>query len=813
MRIENDALLREHYDVIIVGAGLGGLTAASLLAKRGLGVLLIDQQDRPGGSCTSFRRDDIVFDVGTAMLYGFGEKGFKPFRFVLNELEEPLDVIAHATLARMTFEGREIVFWPDLDRFLDELGDLYPEERDSLRAFYADLWTMYENIVIKNEIIAPPSEFSPRQGLRQVLSGPLALFKMQSLLNTSVRTLLDRYFSTPGIIHFFDKLCSAYCYCTAAETPAVLAATMYLDNHYGGVYYPAGGAQMLPNALERAFERYGGQTLYRRLVDEIILSGRPKRATGVRLADGTCIAADRVVANVTVWNLYGKLVRPEHIAPERLAWARGLVPTFPSMLLYMLVDRAALPAGVLPWEVFIERAEAIDSTDLTLYVNSLVDETLAPAGQLAITAIAPNMEPWPAPTDPAYRTQAYADHKQQAAEGMLAQIEQHYPGFRAHIRELIVGTPTTIERYLLKNGGAVGGPKNSMGQHMLKRLHARSEWRNLYICGDSTVMATGAPATVVSGVGAANVILRDLSMRDYDTRPFAAQFVHYVDSPYRRPAVVAGEAINPHNAWLWAAQCQGCEHPACVAACPAGLDIPGMLRRIEARNVAGAARLARERVPLAEICGHVCPTERLCERRCYRRTFADAPVRIADLQAWVCREAGEAGWPQPDITPHGKPVAVVGAGPAGLSCAYYLNLLGWRVDLYDGADQPGGYLRSLPATLLPPDARERDLQGCLRGVDYHGGQAFASAAQLRELASGHTALFLALGADAPLIGELESWLGADWRQRVDPATQQLQGHPGIYAGGDLRQRGDTVVQAVADGRRAAIAIAAGTRPA
>ena len=95
---------------------------------------------------------------------------------------------------------------------------------------------------------------------------------------------------------------------------------------------------------------------------------------------------------------------------------------------------------------------------------------------------------------------------------MIDQIEQHIPGFRQHIRSLIIGTPTTIERYLLKNGGAVGGPKNQIGQEMLKRLHARSEWKNLYFCGDSTVMATGAPATAVSGVGAANVILRDLHL-------------------------------------------------------------------------------------------------------------------------------------------------------------------------------------------------------------------------------------------------------------------------------------------------------------
>ena len=91
MKALNDAILRNHYDVIVIGAGLGGLTAASLLAKRGLTVLMIDQQNKPGGSCTSFKREDVVYDVGTAMIYGFGEKGFRPFGFLIMHASATID--------------------------------------------------------------------------------------------------------------------------------------------------------------------------------------------------------------------------------------------------------------------------------------------------------------------------------------------------------------------------------------------------------------------------------------------------------------------------------------------------------------------------------------------------------------------------------------------------------------------------------------------------------------------------------------------------------------------------------------------------
>jgi prolycopene isomerase len=513
------------------------------------------------------------------------------------------------------------------------------------------------------------------------MTGPLQMIKMGRLLDTSVRSLLDRYFKSEAVINFFDKLCSAYCYTTSDETPAVLAATMFLDNHIGGVYYPAGGAQMLPNKIEKAFERLGGQVLYHTYVDEILI--RDGRAYGVRLENGLELHAPRVIANTTVWNLYGKLVRPEHISPERLVWAQGLVPTFPSMTLYLVVDRAALPADVLPWEVFIENRAVIDSSDLTLYVNSLVDDTLGPPGKLVITAIAPNLEPWPAPGSAGDHTAAYFAQKNTQAQRMLDQVEQHFPGFCSHIQTLIVGTPTTIERYLLKNGGAVGGPKNMLGQHMLKRLHAASEWKNLYVCGDSTVMATGAPATVVSGVGAANRVLRDLRKPEYDARKFPRQFVEFVEIPYRRPAVSGDEPVAPENAARVAAQCQGCEKPACVADCPARIDIPNVLRRMEAGNFAGAAQELHRHSPFGGLCGVACPADQLCQQHCYRRSYAGEPVRIAELLRWVAGAAGVAGWPRSEPRAGRLRVAILGGTLAGLTCAAYLALAGCQVDVLD----------------------------------------------------------------------------------------------------------------------------------
>jgi len=796
MKLMGDLILREHYDVIVVGAGLGGMTAASLLAKQGLSVLMIEQQGKPGGACTSFKREDHVHDVGAAMLYGFGEKGFRPFHFLINELEEPIEIIPHSTLARMSFEGREIIFWPDLNRFMEELADLFPDEREGLQQFYSDLYKMYENIVIKNEVIVPPSEFSPRQGLRRLISDPFSLIKMQKLLSTSTMDLLKKYFHSPELINFYDKLCSAYAYTTAEETPAVLAATMFIDNHVGGVYFPAGGAQMLPNTIEKAFERYGGQVIYHQLVDEILIKNG--QAYGVRLQNGTKIYADRVIANATVWNIYGHLVRPEHISQERLQWAQSLIPTFPSMTLYMVVDRNAIPKDYYPWEIFIENRKVIDSSDLTLYINSLVDSTLCPPDELVVMAIAPNLCTWPRPNDDDYHSEEYEAQKQHEADRMIHQIDQHIPGFSQHIRSILIGTPTTIERYLLKNGGAVGGPKNQIGQEMLKRLHARSEWKNLYFCGDSTVMGTGAPAAVVSGVGAANVILRDLHKAEYDAHPFSKKYVHFVTPPYQRADFNPGTPVSMENAFLAAAKCQGCQEPECVKGCPAGIDIPGFLRRMEAKNYAGAARLIREKLPFGETCGLTCAADRLCQQNCYRREFTGKPVNIAELQQWVCKESGDEGWPRNHNSHPLHAVAVIGGGPAALSCAYYLTLAGCQVNVFAAEDQPGGpFLAKIMTNEDLKTAFQRDIQGILgSGVTFVESQGPAREMDLKGILEQYSFVYVAKD-------QLSDQMDSGSLPNLDDPTP---GSSTLLVNAEFQMNGMSLVEAAASGRKAALRI-------
>ena len=164
----------KQYDALVIGAGLSGLTAASLLCKRGLRVAVVEHHRSPGGSCGAFKRGDALFDQGSAMLFGFGEEGFNAHRFVFNCLEEPFTVLKHELLYCVNFRGHRIRFYPDIERFSQELGRVFPSERDSIRRFYRDMEVMYRHVMVDNPAYTTPDETDKRNSLKGMLKHPLS---------------------------------------------------------------------------------------------------------------------------------------------------------------------------------------------------------------------------------------------------------------------------------------------------------------------------------------------------------------------------------------------------------------------------------------------------------------------------------------------------------------------------------------------------------------------------------------------------------------------------------------------------------------
>ncbi len=159
--------------------------------------------------------------------------------------------------------------------------------------------------------------------------------------------------------------------------------------------------------------------------------------------------------------------------------------------------------------------------------------------------------------------------------------------------------------------------------------------------------------------------------------------------------------------------------PPCTGACPVHTDVQGYLAAIARRDYAEAYRLIRANNPFPSVCAWICPHP--CEDAC-RRAIVDEPLAIRDLKRFAVEAAG-APLEHAQVRDSGKRVAVVGAGPSGLTAAYDLARLGHRVVVYDRLPSPGGhFLTSLPAYRLPAEVLQRDIDEILAaGVEIRSG--------------------------------------------------------------------------------------------
>ena len=242
-----------------------------------------------------------------------------------------------------------------------------------------------------------------------------------------------------------------------------------------------------------------------------------------------------------------------------------------------------------------------------------------------------------------------------------------------------------------------------------------------------------------------------------------------------------------------------CEGP-CQIACPAHMDIPRMNRLIAAGKFDEALEVVKKDIALPAVLGRICPAP--CEGACYRKKV-DEPVSICLLKRIVGDDGVELTVLQVEKT--GKKVAVVGAGPAGLAAAYYMQLKGIDVTLFDKNEKAGGLLRTeLSEELLPMDILDLEIEAIIKtGVEFRGGQSIG-ATEFNQLKKDFDAVVLASGAitDSSEKFELKANLKGI---EVDKTTYQTSDEK-VFAIGNVLRSSRLAVRSVGQGKEVAFSV-------
>ncbi len=207
-------------------------------------------------------------------------------------------------------------------------------------------------------------------------------------------------------------------------------------------------------------------------------------------------------------------------------------------------------------------------------------------------------------------------------------------------------------------------------------------------------------------------------------------------------------ALTLRQAAIESARCLYCYEAPCTRICPSEIDVASFIRNIHAHNINGAAAGILKQNILGGSCARVCPTEILCEAACVRNHDEGRPVKIGLLQRHALDNMAFASHPFPRAPSTGRTVAVVGAGPAGLSCAHRLAMLGNDVVIFEAKEKPGGLNEyGIAKYKLTDNFTQQEVAFLLGvgGIEIQYGQTLGANVLLKNLHAKYDAVFLALG--------------------------------------------------------------------
>jgi len=508
------------WDVIVIGAGIGGLVTATQLAAKGANVLVLERYLIPGGSGGSFKREGYTFDVGASMIFGFGEKGHT------NLLTRALaDVGQHCDTApdpaQLEYHlpgGLNVAVARDYEQFLSDLTSLFPHEAEGIRAFYDTCWQVF------NCLDAMPllSLEDPAYLAKVFFKAPLACLGLARWLPVNVGDVARKHISDPALLKFIDMECFCWSVMPADLTPMINAGMVFSDRHAGGINYPKGGVGVIAEKLVAGLEAHGGAIRYGARVTQVLTEAG--QAVGVQLASGEQLQARRVVSNATRWDTFageartpGTVARPlvdaAHTPKAEATWRRRYKPSPSFLSLHLGIDATVVPDGFHCHHLLLERWEEMEAEQGVVFVSmpTLLDPTLAPAGRHILHTFTPSsIEAWRHLSPADYRAKKQAD-----ADRLIQRLEAILPGLAGAIHHREVGTPRSHRRFLGRMGGSYGPIPAMRLPGLLPMPFNRTGISGLYCVGDSCFPGQGLNAVAFSGFACAHRIGADLGLNPW----------------------------------------------------------------------------------------------------------------------------------------------------------------------------------------------------------------------------------------------------------------------------------------------------------
>lgn len=494
--------------VVVIGAGIGGLTAGALLARRGYQVLVLDQAFVPGGCASTFKRRGFTFDVGATQVAGLEPGGIH--QRIFDELEIDLPTATPCDPACAVFlpgETEPINVWRDPEQWKAERQQQFPGSEP----FWQMMTTLFEaswKFQSRDPVLPPRNLWDLWQLASAVRPDTMITLPFTFM---TVGDALRRYglYEDRRLRTFLDLQLKLYSQVNADETALLYAATaLGVSTEPQGLFHLNGSMQVLSDRLVEALEKWGGKLLMRHTVEQVEVSDG--KATRVRIRNQKTgevwtESADQVVANVTVQNLVQLLGEQAPQGYKRRV--DRLPPASGAFVIYLGVDQSAIPLGCAPHLQFLYDYSGPIGENNSLFVSvSQPGDGRAPEGKATIIASSF--------TDTGLWWQGskeeYEQLKQRYTEGAIARLNQYFYLKPETLIHQEVATPRTFAYYTGRDRGIVGGIGQRIPTFGPFGFATRTPIKSLWLVGDSTHPGEGTAGVSYSALTAVRQIEANL---------------------------------------------------------------------------------------------------------------------------------------------------------------------------------------------------------------------------------------------------------------------------------------------------------------
>jgi phytoene dehydrogenase-like protein len=493
------------YDCVVIGAGLGGLSAATMLARNGLSVLLLERHNVPGGYATSFVRGRYEFEIALHELSGIGppERRGSLYRYLeYLGVADRVEFLHVLNLYRAVFPDVDVTLPSGREPFEAKLCETFPHEAKGIRRFLGRVFDLRDDFI----------KIAKQRGAGSPATMPFRLPHFFRYLPATWEHVLDRDVKDHRARAVLSQYWG-YVGMPPSQISFLYFATTLAAYVKRGAAFPKGRSQALSSSFLSTFEELGGKARMNCGVERITTANG--RVTGVITEGGEEIASDWIVSNADPITTCREMISSDKVPSDFFRRLQSSEVAASTVNVYLGVARTYEELGLTEHEIFVnddydlnrhyEMMRAIGSPPaIAVTCYNVVYPGISPPGTsvVVLTALAYG-EPW-YQVPPA----EYVETKNRVADAMIERAERIAPGLREYAEVVEVSTPVTNMRYAGAMGGSIYGFNQPPRDNLVWRMGHRGPLDGLYFVGAWTQPGGGFEPAVMSGQMAGGAIVR-----------------------------------------------------------------------------------------------------------------------------------------------------------------------------------------------------------------------------------------------------------------------------------------------------------------